>query len=199
MASNSALEQVGRKRARACLGASPVREAGPSGRTRSKERQLFDAKQTLCRQRVQSDEPAAGSDPMLVDAAAEESLPTAAQSPGHRAGKAGHSDTPDNRYFVVRGRLWRCSNPALPPAERQRLTQQLMRARSRVGAALRAGDKTAERAARGQVDDAKVALGERGPAWWTDGAPDYNRHMAKNTPYAAWFAALPPSQQCGSV
>ena len=22
--------------------------------------------------------------------------------------------TPDGRYFVVRGRLWRCANPALP-------------------------------------------------------------------------------------
>jgi hypothetical protein len=27
--------------------------------------------------------------------------------------------------------------------------------------------------------------------WWEDGAPDYNRCLAKNTPYAAWFAALP--------
>jgi hypothetical protein len=38
------------------------------------------------------------------------------------------------------------------------------------------------------VDVAKRALGERGPVWWDDGAPDYNRHMARNTPYAAWFA-----------
>jgi len=35
--------------------------------------------------------------------------------------------------------------------------------------------------ARAAVDAAKVALGERGPVWWDDGAPDYNRHMAKNT------------------
>ena len=39
-------------------------------------------------------------------------------------------------------------------------------------------------AARGRVDGAKRALGERGPVWWSDGAPDYNRHLAKNTPYA---------------
>jgi hypothetical protein len=39
------------------------------------------------------------------------------------------------------------------------------------------------------VDAAKRALGERGPVWWTDGAPDYNRRMARNTPYASWFAA----------
>jgi hypothetical protein len=35
-------------------------------------------------------------------------------------------------------------------------------------------------------------LGERGPVWWTDGAPDFNRRMARNTPYADWFAALEP-------
>ena len=51
------------------------------------------------------------------------------------------------------------------------------------------GDPAALSAARSQVDEAKVALGERGPVWWDDGAPDYNRRMAKNTPYADWFAA----------
>lgn len=24
---------------------------------------------------------------------------------------------------------------------------------------------------------------ERGPVWWSDGSPDYNRHKAINTPY----------------
>jgi len=33
-------------------------------------------------------------------------------------------------------------------------------------------------------------LGERGPVWWADGTPDYNRHLAKNTPYAEWYAGL---------
>lgn len=47
------------------------------------------------------------------------------------------------------------------------------------------------KAARQEVQRVKVALGERGPAWWSDGAPDYNRHMARNTPYADWYAALP--------
>jgi len=40
------------------------------------------------------------------------------------------------------------------------------------------------------LDLVKIALGERGAVWWDDGAPDCNRHMAKNTPYADWFAAL---------
>lgn len=98
--------------------------------------------------------------------------------------------TPDGRYFVVRGRLWRCSNPALPAAQREQHVADLMRARSAVGRALRAGDAEAERDARRAVDAAKVALGERGPAWWSDGAPDYNRRLACNTPYRNWFAAL---------
>lgn len=98
--------------------------------------------------------------------------------------------TPDGRYFVVRGRLWRCSNPALPVAERAELVAELMRARSAKGRALRAGDAAARELARQAVDRAKHALGERGKPWWTDGAPDWNRHMAANSPYAAWFAEL---------
>ncbi|WP_252929780.1 hypothetical protein [Paracoccus sp. 08] len=40
------------------------------------------------------------------------------------------------------------------------------------------------------MDAAKVLLGERGPVWWTDGAPDLGRHMVHNTPYATWFKGL---------
>lgn len=100
--------------------------------------------------------------------------------------------TPDGRYFVVRGRLWRTSNPALDADERARLTRDLMDARRAVGTAVRAANADAERDARARVDAAKVALGERGPVWWTDGAPDLNRRMARTTPYADWYTALPP-------
>jgi hypothetical protein len=99
--------------------------------------------------------------------------------------------TPDGRYFVVRGRLWRCSNPALTAKEREHLVHELMLARSAKGRAMRAGDAPAREAARRRVDAAKHALGERGAVWWEDGAPDLNRHMAKNTLYAEWFASLP--------
>ncbi len=99
--------------------------------------------------------------------------------------------TPDGRYFVVRGRLWRCSNPALSEDERDRITRELMAARSAKGAAMRAGDDAARERARAAVDAAKRALGERGPVWWHDGARDYNRYLAVNTPYAGWFLALP--------
>jgi hypothetical protein len=98
--------------------------------------------------------------------------------------------TPDGRYFVVDGILWRCANPALGADVRDRLVRDLMAARRAVGAAKRARDAAAERAARAAVHAAKVALGERGPVWWDDGAPDYNRHAVRNTPYAAWFASL---------
>ncbi len=96
--------------------------------------------------------------------------------------------TPDGRYFVVHGRLWRTSNPGLHEAERERLIHALMAARRAVRDA--AGEPDATAAARAAVDAAKIALGERGPVWWDDGAPDYNRRMARTTPYAGWFAAL---------
>ncbi|GGY87529.1 hypothetical protein ACFFTM_15720 [Pseudoduganella plicata] len=101
-----------------------------------------------------------------------------------------YPSTPDGRYFVVRGRLWRTSNPALPEALRQQLVDELMGARRQVGVAKKAGDATAERTARAAVDRAKRALGERGAVWWTDGAPDFNRRMVANTPYADWYAAI---------
>jgi hypothetical protein len=70
--------------------------------------------------------------------------------------------TPDGRYFVVRGRLWRMANPELPEEERTRLVADLMKARREVGKALRAKDEEAQRLARQAVDTAKLGLGERG-------------------------------------
>ncbi|WP_394270935.1 hypothetical protein [Qipengyuania sp.] len=84
----------------------------------------------------------------------------------------------------MRERLWRAANPNLAADVRDGLVRELMDARRAVGAALRAGDALAERSARQRVHAAKVSLGERGPVWWDDGAPDYNRRMLRNTPYA---------------
>lgn len=100
--------------------------------------------------------------------------------------------TPDGRYLVVEGVLWRGSNPALGPRQRALLVEALMHARRDVGRALRAKDSEAEHLARARVHRAKVALGERGAPWWTDGAPDFNRHRVENTPYARWFHTLGP-------
>ena len=99
--------------------------------------------------------------------------------------------TPDGRYFVVKGQLWRCSNPALGEEERQQWVNALMKARQAVKAANRAEDAAALKAARASVNAAKIALGERGPVWWSDGAADFNRYNALNTPYRGWFESLP--------
>ncbi|MES3020632.1 MAG: hypothetical protein V4857_03500 [Pseudomonadota bacterium] len=101
-----------------------------------------------------------------------------------------YTSTPDQRYFVVKGRLWRMSNPDLAPDERQTLVDRLMKARRAVGAALKASDAEAERRARAEVDEVKRALGERGPVWWSDGAPDFNRRLVANAPYAAWYEEI---------
>jgi hypothetical protein len=101
-----------------------------------------------------------------------------------------HPVTPDGRYFVVRGRLSRLANPKLSPEARSAFVSELMKARSAVRSARLAGDRTAEAAAHHAVDIAKRKLGERGPVWWTDGSPDLNRHMIRNTQYASWYSGL---------
>ena len=65
-----------------------------------------------------------------------------------------------------------------------------MNARRTVKAAKASGDPDEMKAARSSVQDAKVALGERGPVWWDDGAPDLNQHRVENTPYADWYKTL---------
>ena len=98
--------------------------------------------------------------------------------------------TPDGRYIVVRGRLWRVADPALSEDERGALVRALMDARRDVGRAKRAGDVEAEADAHDRVDAAKHGLGERGAVWWTDGAPDLDRHLARTSIYADWFRSI---------
>jgi hypothetical protein len=95
-----------------------------------------------------------------------------------------YTPTPDRRYYVVLGRLWRLSNPGLDEKTHRRLVDELMLAKR----AIRDGQDSVQRiTARLKADAAKRALGERGPVWWTDGAPDYHRCLVMNTPYASWF------------
>ncbi|MCP1199289.1 hypothetical protein [Notoacmeibacter sp. MSK16QG-6] len=100
---------------------------------------------------------------------------------------APYPETPDGRYFVAKGRLWRKSDPHLPEEERQAAVNDLMAARRAVRDA-RDGD--ARHAARQRVDAAKRRLGERGPVWWNDDAPDETRKAPWNTSYADWWNAL---------
>ena len=93
--------------------------------------------------------------------------------------------TPDRRYMVIRGRLWRLSNPFLDPADHERLVRELMSARRALRDATQTGVRSA---ARQCVDASKRALGERGDVWWDDGSPDYNRQPVSRTPYADWYS-----------
>ena len=97
-----------------------------------------------------------------------------------------HPRTQDGRYFVVRGRLWRFSNPELGDDEREKLVRELMAARS----TLRHEEGAVRTSVRKIIDGVKRKLGERGAVWWTDGAPDHNRHLLKNTPYADGWTTL---------
>lgn len=90
--------------------------------------------------------------------------------------------TPDGRYVVIDGRTWRATDPAVPEDVAAELRSELMSARRAVGAALRAGDAEAERAARARVHRAKTALGERGTPWWEQ-TPEQRR--------ARWESGLP--------
>jgi hypothetical protein len=74
--------------------------------------------------------------------------------------------TPDGHYVIIKGRRWRATDPQLPAQAAEVLRRELASARRAVGAALRAADPVAERAARDRVQRAKVALGERGTPWW---------------------------------
>jgi hypothetical protein len=128
----------------------------------------------------------------MVDEAGNSAAPghvreTAGMTQSSSSSPMGYLVTPDGRYFVVRRRLWRCSDPSLSAATRERLVKELMQARSDVRRAKGSVQALAE--ARRRVDAAKIALGERSPPWWDDGAPDYNRRLVKNTPYSAWWNA----------
>ena len=95
--------------------------------------------------------------------------------------------TPDGRYFVSKARLWRCTDPSLSDSDRRAAVKALMQARLAVK---HAQDDAALAKARAGVDAAKHTLGERGPVWWDDGAPDEGGKHPKNTSYADWWAAL---------
>ncbi|MGR3484809.1 MAG: hypothetical protein ACU0BF_05650 [Paracoccaceae bacterium] len=98
-----------------------------------------------------------------------------------------YPQTPDGRYFVSKGRMWRRTDPRLEEGERRAHVRALMQARR----AVRDADgPEATAAARARVQAAKEALGERGPVWWEDGAPDVTRHAPWNTAYADWWRGL---------
>ncbi|WIB59459.1 biopolymer transporter Tol [Curtobacterium sp. MCLR17_007] len=73
---------------------------------------------------------------------------------------------PDDHFFVVDGRRWRRTDPAIPEATAAALRSHLGRGRNAVKQAKRSGDDEALAAARHRNGIAKHGLGERGPEWW---------------------------------
>ncbi|CAN5502332.1 hypothetical protein BH10PLA1_BH10PLA1_15910 [soil metagenome] len=120
--------------------------------------------------------------PAKVDAPPTPPAPVAPPKPTHR-----YLSTPDGRYFIARGKLLRCSNPNLSPADREKYSELLVLARKEEKSAKMWGPAEAVHNANRKVDDAKKGLGERGKPWWTDGAPDYSRQRIEDTPYAEWW------------
>jgi hypothetical protein len=95
------------------------------------------------------------------------------------ATELGHADRPSQAAF-----------PVLLEDKKSALESEFMRTWRAVRTARRNGDTEAETAARRDVDAAKHALGERGPAWRTNGDADLDLHPVNNTSYADWFATL---------
>lgn len=79
-------------------------------------------------------------------------------STGEPAPTEGPERSDDGRYLIVQGRRWRTSDPAIPDKLRAELVSELMDARRLV--------RVDPERARPRVQDAKVALGERGDPWW---------------------------------
>jgi len=101
--------------------------------------------------------------------------------------KKDHPTTPDGRYFVARGRLWRKTNPRLDDATRRAAIKAMMQGRRDERLAETDDEK---RAARTRIEEAKQRLGESGPVWWSDGAPDESGLAPHNSSYAAWWTGL---------
>ena len=70
---------------------------------------------------------------------------------------------PKGAFIVIDGRRWRATDPSIPNNLRQELVNELMAARRAVRDS--ANDRE-RRQSRRRVNDAKLALGERGSAWW---------------------------------
>lgn len=104
--------------------------------------------------------------------------------------------TPDGRFIVVAGRRWRASDPAIPEALRTELVAELTAARREVAAAGGGEPRTA--AARARVQDAKVALGERGEPWWEPASGDGRADRVRAAILTLLRARAPESTICPS-
>ena len=104
--------------------------------------------------------------------------------------------TADGRYLVVGGRRWRASDPQIPETLRTELVGELMAARRAVRDA--GPDEAAVARARRRVQDAKVALGERGEAWWEPPSDDGLRQRLAAAMRTLLWRRKPESSICPS-
>lgn len=70
------------------------------------------------------------------------------------------------------------------------MVNALMDARRAMKASKGSGETNDLATARQAVESAKRGLGERGPVWWTDGEPDWNRYLLKTPPMPSDSASL---------
>ncbi|MCZ4495644.1 MAG: hypothetical protein JWM25_227 [Thermoleophilia bacterium] len=104
----------------------------------------------------------------------------------------------ETTHIEIDGRRWRRSDPAIPEPLRVELVKELMAARRAVAAGKRLDDDAAIAAARARVQDAKVALGERGPTWWEERTPDDYRVRIDAAIHALLRARADTSTICPS-
>ncbi len=101
----------------------------------------------------------------------------------------GPERTDDGRYLVVDGRRWRATDPGIPDKLRAELVAELMEARRLV--------RTEGDAVRHRVQDAKVALGERGEPWWDEPTAGGRRERVAAA-YRALLRHRPEGTTCPS-
>jgi hypothetical protein len=99
----------------------------------------------------------------------------------------------------VRGRLRRAPNPKLAPDEHDWFIACLKEAQRDVARAKKRSSPNVLAEVRARIDAIERALGLRGPPWWDDGAPDLTRHLARNTPYADWFASVQETERVAAL
>lgn len=102
---------------------------------------------------------------------------------------------PPGAFIVVDGRRWRASDPHLPANLRQELVNELMAARRAVRDA---GTEVETRDSRRRVHEAKVALGERGHAWWLPPVPAATTRRIEATARALLRSRQPGRTICPS-
>jgi hypothetical protein len=102
----------------------------------------------------------------------------------------------DDHFVVIDGRRWRATDPSIPDTFRTELVRELMDARRAIGAANRAGaDPSSDRE---RVQDAKLALGERGEPWWEQPTEDGFHRRIDATTRALLRSRAPASSICPS-